>query len=756
MPYGIKYISEFDRLTSAAYPSYTLQILQKNYDGPATRLTSAASAVIHNYDTDEPKPPIKGSSLQITLVNEGNFPLTSIYSIDDEEYKARLIWHYTTDVVMFEGFIVQDDCSELMADWNHEITIAANDNLGLLKDVSLDKAPASYDLLFISTEEYSILTGGGDTAVIFSTGFGNSLSIGDKITLDGEGPYEIRDLQQGSGPTGLWNAYLVEDLASAGPVTEDVGVYRSSLLEKITLLSVVKRCLSATGLELNTRIFSNINEITTAENTVRFFEQTLIDPQTFYEGDKYDDCYTVLEKLFTRYNCTLFQAKGTWNIIRWPEIRYYDFNVPGTEYDPDFLTLGNAHLNGRITDGETVIFAGYPKFIIGVDEHTVAETGLLQRITRPFQFTKETFNYRQPDELLRNGNLQQLGSQITTYTEGEGEDLRTITEYNAPWWYYTDASPTSSGVNGPAEYFIRVVQDNLGNEIERYMVVKNNDVHSYQIEVNAGDIIRFSFGVKTTDNFSTIIVYLRLTDGTNIVFANEDPADPWRTTVGYNASTSIEPGQWSGVEAETKPIPFDGLLTVYLRALSSDGNGENCYNDIRLEVITSINASTKIIGHTHTSEQNPNTKNNDEHEIFVDNTQRNSIAGTLYLNELNGLLQKRCNLWKRATYTEQKRLGEIITQENLFIRKEARMILEGTCYGLTSNIVASPGVHDHVSMLNILRYTHFPEFNYIFGRLEVDYRNNKFSGTLFEMYKDNEQDSDLTYSYTFEFLYDSK
>lgn len=752
--YGIKYVVDFDRVTDLPYPSYTFQILQKDFAGSAIRLHGGASVVVHRWDTDDPIAPIKGSSLEITLINESQFPLTSIYSTDDEEFKDKLIWHYITDIVMFEGFIVQDDCSELMVDFNHEVTLAANDNLGLLKDVALNKAAAGYDLLYTSTEPYEITQSGGDSILLVSLGYGATVMVGDKISIDGGVQHEVASILKGGT---VYNLYLAVDTASVASTTGELSLYRNALDGLLTLLMIIKRCLSATGLELQTQVFSNINESTVTENTVCFLEQTLIDPQTFLKGEnEYEDCYEVLTKILERFNCTLFQAKGVWNIVRWPEIRTYDYSVPGHSYDTDFtLAPDPVYLDGRITVDEDVLFAGYPKFFIGHSEHSVPELGLISRIQRPFEYTKETFNYKQPEKLLRNGDFTELGLLLRTYTTGVGEDLQTIKEYEAKWWYYTNAYPTVAGVNGAAEYFIRVIYDNVGNEIDRYLVVKNNDVHSYKIEANAGDRIKFSFSFKTPQGFSNISVFIKLTDGNQTVFARATGATGWATTTGYTANVSANANEWATAEAETRAVPFDGLITVYLRSYSTQGNRENLYKDVRFEYITSINQSTKIIGHVHESEQSINIKNNNEREIFIDTSPRNSIAGTLYLNELDGILQKRCRQWKTFSGTAMN-LGQLTTFENLILRKEARTILEGTVYGLISTIEDRPAIHDHVSLLSMVKYNFFLNRNFCFGRLEIDYRNNHFSGTLYEMYKDSEQDSALVYSYTFEYLYASQ
>lgn len=731
MAYGLKYTCDFDRVDSGASVSYQLQILQKDYFGAVTAATGSASPAVHTWETDDPKAPVKGSSLAISLINEGLIPLSDFYSEDDDEFKAILLWGTTE---LFHGFILQDDSSEPMVDFNHEITLSATDNLGLLKGVAFDEALAKK---LIADHLVNIVS--------------NNFDISMPLTFVAGGTFKIID-----GGTS-YGTYSIATVVSAGVYTTTThlpalsGVYNIAFGEAapvndlIDLLQVVRRCIAATGLSLNTRIFSNINE-TTQSNTVCFLAQTLINPETFNNGSGYDDCYTVLEKILTRFNCTLFQSYGFWNIVRWDEARYYNYAVPGYEYDTNFALVGPAAL-----DWSGAIFGGFSKLLIGIGETTVAETGLQQRITRPFKFAKETFNYRQPAELLRNYDLQQLGGLLTTYTTGSGLGLQTISEYAVPWWYYTNAFPSASGVNGPATYFIRVIVDNVGNELSRVLVVKNNDIHSYQIEAQKGDIIRFSFSVYQSSSFSSIGLIMKLTDGTSTVYAHQKPASPgWDTTTGSANPVAITPYEWSSVDFETGPVPFDGLLTIYIRTLSTPASNENLYRDIRIEYIPMVNESSKVIGHTHTSDQNTNTKNTEEHEIYLDSSPRNSIAGALFLNSLTGLLQTRAGQWKRAYLAGDKNLGEITTRENLFLRRTPRTLLEGTFYGLTTS------ANYHLNLLNVLRYTFFTDRTFIFGRLEIDYRNNHASGTLYELYRDGEVDADLASSYLFKYLYSPK
>ena len=307
-------------------------------------------------------------------------------------------------------------------------------------------------------------------------------------------------------------------------------------------------------------------------------------------------------------------------------------------------------------------------------------------------------------------------------------------------------------------YFIRIISDDDGNEIERVLVV-NGDAKSYPIEVNRGDSFKFSFRVKTQDSQAGpvgLIVIVELNDGITRKFFH-NPAltngnTMWQDGVGflYQIPSSDNSSAWHTVEIDSHyfPFPFDGLLYCYVRVADlSVPYRETYYNDIRFEYTVRLNESTKITGHTHTQSQIATIKNNEDVEIFIDSSPRNSIAGTLFLDEKVGLLQKRTSLWRHPYFPDQsKKLGALITFEQLFWRRIPRTILEGTLYGLISSGV-------HLSLLSVFKYSFFPDLNFVWGRIEIDYKNNKVDGTLWEIWEDNEVDENLPEIYQFDYLY---
>lgn len=831
MAYGLIYISEF---TSIAEENYLVEIYKKDYTGIHYNITAAGAPVLHKWATDEPKAAVKGSSLTINLVNEnGNLPLSAFYSTESNTFLVK--FYHNTDL-KFTGYLVQEDHSEPVIDYSHEIQLSATDNLGLLKDVSLldaarlwgERTGISTYINRVSNYILSVTEGPGT----FPVAAGDSITV---LITDPDGvPYN--------------GTYLVEAIAVIGGVVTEMQVTEFiplplgfglgftgsitlikpvDITERLPLTTFLRLCLLSTSLELNTHVYANIieNDVTLP----RFLEETYLSGNYFLNSNNWQDCYQVLEIILGRFNCTLFQADGVWNIVRWDELRYYDGLMPGFRYNSDmeyflayvFASTQSAAVSATapdqieiisavtipvagqqmiisnsltVLDGTYIITAvdnvtnpGSPiltvtpgvttvaspgdatidlydesplvlgsPFAVGLAENgaeTYAETGLLQQIISPYKYDKETFNYKQPANLLRNQNFTILGDKISETIVGS----ETWKEYEMVDWFNYDISP------GPyPERFIRIVYDTAtSTEITRYGVVRGttwDSQHSAQscdIEITENDVIKLSFSFKTYDSYpgpGNVYFGARVKNGVDTYQIDTATTNgEWLNTgsIRHTWTSTDNLNVWQNVEVTSKPCPISGIFNFFLAETVLIPANETWYKNITFEIQYNINDTTKIIGHTHTDTQTPVIKNKEDIEIFIDDSPRNTINGTMFLSSFTGLLQDRTQYWQRGANVESLRLGEITTFEQLFWRKQARTKLEGALHGLIQDSV-------HLSLLTALTFSYFQNKNFIWGMLEIDYRNSKASGTIWEMYEDGEEDSDLREYYEFKYLYETK
>lgn len=649
---------------------YWLRISQKNYNGTFSTIILGETPFNLSQQTDNIRATVRGNAIEVSIKNTGSIPIETFQSVNDDEFLVEI---GTGNDTLFVGFVVQDDSSELMADYTHDIVLQVNDNLGLLKDVAFN----------------------------------------------------------------LDNSVIADFYA------------------RNTLAAIIHQCLKHTGLELETYVYANIWEDRMSEAD-SFLPQCSVDCNMFINGsstdingkttDTFMSCYEVLDRILDRFNMSLFQAYGRWNIVRWDELRGLT-TIHAFVYDKDWNLIDSKLLPDAFTAGPVIGGMSVPDMF--------PENGLERQKIRPFLFDRETFNYVQPKYLLKNYDLQTLGALIRTYVDTDGNS---VSEYVATGW------TAGWGANIVTRY-IRVVSDAIGNEITRYLVLVGptsdspRAVQGVPFEVTKGGKIKFSFSVMSADSFpgqATINFAVRLFDGTTNRYVDEVPAGNgnWIPGVGFNYQ--IAPGDnlasgWHSVEISSSQIPFDGLLFVYLNKSGNNGN-EFRYSDIRVEYTQFINDSTKIIGHIHKATQTDavaqKTKNNEDVTIYIDDSPSNQAVGTLFLPTFHGLVQDRTARWHRAGSAESKRLGEIMTGEILQWRSITRTKLEGTFYGLVQNAM-------HLSLLLPIKHSALNPLRFIFGRIEIDFRNNRVKCTAWEL-TGQAGEFNVNQLYTFTYLYSTK
>ena len=738
MAYGLKYQTQFTSRSDSINGvinnperDYTLQFLFKDYSGEVATLTGAATAVIQKCTVQEHNAPIKGQSLDIRLINKGNIPISSFQSDDDDGVMVKLIDN--TGVTRFIGFLVQDDFYEGMVDFGHEITLSANDSLGLLKGVILSDANVRRSFYAVRR------TNGVDTVVycyVASTAF--YPTSGDTIEFLGSTYTIATAVNEDTVISGIGYNWTITLTTSTGGIAYgDETIYLTgniNLLQRNSLLSMIAVCLGPTNLSLVLNIFHNLYE-SEQDATISTFDQTLIDSQTFITGETYLDCYEVLSRILATFRCTLFQANGCWNIVAWDEARKYGNAIPAFVYDETFAPIG--------TDTFTNIFNIGPE-----PELTRPIYELVQGGVRGYKFARKVFNYEPPKYLLKNYDLQQVGALRSTYESG---GIR-YTEYEAPYWQGTYGSPS-------VDRFIRVEYDlSLQRESDRYLVIRGDtfdisrSLPGDPIESNIYDQVSFAcrFRTNISQNFGGFAFSVRLMDGTLDRYLRNDHTWSAGPGISYVLPSGENYNTWHEIESGySNPLPFSGLVIVYLPSITGvnppPGIGkETHFKDIRFGYQTYVNDSLKVIGHIHKQEQSVNKKANSDSEIPIDDSPRNAIKGTLFLSTKTGLLQNRTQFWRYPYDGNGWRLGEITTLDELTWRQKTRAKFDGGYIGLWQNGVP-------VSLLTLVQMSFTPTKNYTFGLLTIDYKSNQFSGELWELYDEN--DGIFDPDYEFKYIY---
>lgn len=724
MSYGLKYGSDFDSFQPLL--TYRLGIYKKDYTGNSMSLLLSGNPCIHEWQDDDPKAPIKGSTLKVSiLTKQSEIQLSDFYSEDDYGWYCELR-RKETDEILFRGYLLQSDSQELQVDFTHEIQLTFTDGLGLLKDVTLDQAsvivgtPNTYtniDVEDISLGGAPRIASANTAVTVLKPGDAFSITYSSvtydfvclNVTFDALFGYIIWVDRLVTIPSGL----ITVNLTFTAPYP---------LVGYIPLIDIYMLCLKSTYIDTGLNCYTRLYPV--GGTNERLLDDTFIQIETFLNNGEWMNCYDILEQINSRFNLSLFQAKGTWNLMRWDELYRYTTDAGATL---QYHVYSNSFVYSATNTSNEVW-----TFKKGND----MEVGVLKSVNRANQFVKETFNYVQPESLLCNYDLQDLGPLLNEYTSG----TYNIKEYTLNSWYNGPYSPYP-------DRFIRITYDNdntsktFGQELDRTAIVVNStgsapeSAMSCDIPLSEGDSLDYSFSFRTNVHQSgpiNTVFAVSITDGTTTYFVQTDGS--WATTLGFTHSTPAggDTFDWQSVNINSDPAPISGIVNIYLAEATPNGStpstDETHYKDISLTINYLINNSGKVIGHTHTDSQSQQIKNNIDKEISLDDTPRTSIKGALYLESYTNLLRDLTVSWKypSASY-EYARLGEGTIKEALFTTYKMRSKYEGKYLFINQEDVMLNNLALFVDNQNYNFYRYAP------GKMTIDYKNGHADLSLWEI-----------------------
>jgi len=775
-PYGLIYKGEFDSIPMLSEPSktYKVEIYKKYYNGEVSSLTLSANSVVHTFLEDDPKPAIKGSELELTIVNlNGEIKLKDFYSENDDEYKIQLV---SNDYLLFEGYLVQDDCEEIETDIAHEITLNFTDQLALLKDITFDQAvkQAQYTsdglteyngfISFPTDIEYDTY---GDR-ILLPTGV--SIVDGNSIIIESDGQtigaFRVNYIETIFG--GAKYIYVDEKVpvySGSGQIYAKFYVVNSmSLNSAYTLSDILCVCLLNTGMAHQIVYAGSLR----FKNDIGAMNEDIFDMKVYVNSfgneNDFDSCYDIIEKILGSLSCTIFFHKR-WNIFRYNEMRYYDNYIPVSFYDTYFNYVSSGGSQDWIS-------------VRNVGDGSNIEYGLLSSIVRPLQYVQRKLEYKQPKSLLNNENILDTGKLVSTSVQVD----KTVYRYDLVDWKQ-NLNPQTI----PNSIFIQVDIDNFGNEIDRYIYITDGYddspieeklLESKTLYVVKGDRGEFSFEyLHQTSNINDPMRgynVIELTNGVDtyrFISSNEEEGEwvklPVASTTYYVTRSYWDEDDYKSANINLKEFPISGKLTFYLPRLFPMNYPDAPFVKLRnfqFKYTPYTGGKLPVNGHIHLNKWYLNIRNNEDKEMFIDTILKPSISGSLILsvNESTGVLEYVQEFDESVTATIYK-LGQIIVGQEHNWRDKIRLKLEGNMFPV-SEIETYNNTLRFINPAVILKYDNEPNKSFAFGKIEINYKSNTYNGTIYEMW-DSETDADSIENgissdprkiYNFEYLYNEK
>jgi hypothetical protein len=750
---GLKYQAQFNGISNG---SYTLNIYKKNYNGSMQTILLGADPVIQEWSEDSYLGPIKGSTLKMNIINNGDVSLTDFYSDIDNEFYIEFL---KSSQVLFRGYIVQDDCQEIQVDFSHIINLTATDNLGLLKELKFDEAARLYGLYEI--QQNLTIKKPKDTTNIFTIdelelNFYNGQLIDIYNMTLGNATYTVDYTEYIDD---VFYVHTLEEVIEIGSseTNATISFYNSfDLNGNVNYATIIRICLHATNMRLNNYVCTTLFPINGQAG--RWLDDTCVNIKTFLSSKEWNNCYEVLEKIFNRFDATIFQSLGSWYIVRWNEIKIngnWDdgAQVPTYYYDANYFAYQSTTNNDIINE-------------YNVNQ---IETGLLKSIVRPYKFVEETFNYEAMQNPNLNLDLQILGELIAEYSSGDDY----IKEYEFANW------EISTGGYNVTKRIVIVYDFNGGREIERYLKIQADDAVNYAIvsqgivvDVNTQVDLSFEFRTTNHQTRATTIPYIfgiGPYDRSYLYKLNVNLDDPyrdgtWTTDGSYTVNFNDDSFDWHSVktqfivqgttEAKLAQTDREGFFFMSLNNnVFEDSTEATLYRNLQLKLTPIVNNEELITGHKHTETiTNSLVKNNYTEEVFVDDATQRAMKGCQFLYENTTSLLAKTTNWNivSRSYEYDSSLGDYMTKERLVNQFNANTRYEGVLRGIAQN--------GPLSMFALLKLP-FESiyYRYAFGQLSINYREESADFTAYRVFDANSYDDLLSEAnYKFDYLYQNK
>lgn len=408
----------------------------------------------------------------------------------------------------------------------------------------------------------------------------------------------------------------------------------------VTRIKLLAMCLAKTGLGADIIIQDNLysslmlyRSVGGGDEMNNPWDQSWILPGGFLkEPNKYEECFTVIEKLLGK-NLRISFRNDAWWVQRVHELKrdtisYTRFNASGVVQ------------SGVIDDATHIVEIGH------ADDHDVYFIARATRVSnrRPSKKVEVKYLFDIDPDLPRNKDL--IRGDIITPLLDDG-----IVEYEVDDWRNT-GYPLRPDLNTPATNqarIWRVFEDRY--EKERYLLLSNtpapNFLISKAIYVTADDKFTFSADWRWQVNksggfFITHPIYhvvLQAFDGTNWFMDNDgtwyQSSATWNTNVKEIEESwkldDVDETDWRTTTVESKKIPRDGKLMF---CLNNGGyivaDNYMIFQNIRFGYIPFRNGSyKKYNGERVTDTQTGRYSNPKEDQVHISCSRKYLDKGTL-------------------------------------------------------------------------------------------------------------------------------
>jgi hypothetical protein len=479
---------------------------------------------------------------------------------------------------------------------------------------------------------------------------------------------------------------------------------------KKTPLELIELCLQDTSKPLVDYTLINNLYHTSMSSTLpnTSLNQCLIDPRTFETSPRtYEDCYTVLDKVNTAFNQTIFQYENRWVIQR----------------IEDLYTSGNLRGYNKLSGTSTSFNKRFDIEVGANSEVKPIAPQMLRFINRKPKETIVTFDYDRLAEVIKNSSFSR-GALIASYPTEK-------------WYQINNWTPNLLAIENPRR--VELYESKFGALIDNYILLREAvDITSETIKVNSGETVKFSIDTKyvTTSSlanpdFVKPTAVIRLTDGTTTYTLTED--GDWTNsivniTVPY--SNKVIQTQWNTLEVESTNMPIGGTIEVTL--INSTNDNVRYFKNMQFEILNRVDGFIEgLTGIEAKFIKTQNIKFNNNYDLYLNDYISESYKGLIY--EMDGETPTDFE-WYRFRYSGER---QSFKKQNAISHwshdRYDRDKIDAAFYGLTW---ADGATTKPIGLLNTIKLVDdLPnKIFYISNLKEIDFYNATWNCTMEEVW----------------------
>ena len=494
------------------------------------------------------------------------------------------------------------------------------------------------------------------------------------------------------------------------------------------------------GLRVVNNLFYETMTDKDVDDTATCLDQMFISNSTFQRTlTTFDDYQTILEKINTSFNQTIFQYQGAAYLMRMSEFLTYTGNLPGIQYQPFNIVAPVIETNES--------YLAY----IGIDEYIKPiMPEMLRQVVRPYKKFQIDYKNEFPVEIICNES-QQRGALVSS-----NASLRT---YEIDCWnMFTFITRATAA--GSSKYRLQVL--NNGQIIDDYAkiytnVENENYLVSQGIILSQNNIFELTFSYKrfisgtgpATYNAAYVTFetyggakYTLDDDGSWVLSNSAYSINRKSLDAKYLSTQNVN--EWVEVNVISKDAPASGLL--YINFINNIASEQTGIKNIKAKVTTGLRLD--VTGDYDLYTKSEDIKNNLRLQTFLDDGENRYWKGVIFSpdNTLTGDNWYRMQYQSEAfTFKREKAIAHWL------LNRRYRQLITGNFYGITWSSRERP-----IGLMNRFIFTDdAPTKQFMIVNLqEMDFVSCQWKATLMETYDSTIDTSFTDYPpHSFDFLY---